>query len=103
MPKNAPKKKRRKKQRPLHSLLLAFAFTCLVFYLGITAVETAIRIGDTNEKISAAKTEYEQINKENEDTANLLRNADENDIIERIARERLGYVFPDEKIYYDVN
>lgn len=101
-----PQKKGRKKAKqakPLRSLILAFAFTCLVFYLAITAIETAIKIGDTNDKIEEAKMQYEQIQSENENTSNLLKNADEIDIVERIARERLGYVFPDEKVYYDVN
>lgn len=106
MPKNPVKRKKRKKQRqakPLRSLIVAFAFTCLVIYLAVTAIETGIKISDTNEKIKLAKSQYDAIIDDNKNTKNLLKNADENDIIERIARERLGYVFPDEKIYYDVN
>lgn len=97
------KRRRQKQPKPLRSLILAFAFTCLVVYLGVTAIETAIKIGDTNDKIELAKAEYEQIQNDNQNTSNLLKNADEIDIVERIARERLGYVFPDEKVYYDVN
>lgn len=97
------KKKKNKKNKPMQSMILAFLFTCFVVYLAVTAIETAIKIGDTNEKIANAKSEYQQIDDKNKETSNLLKNADENDIIERIARERLGYVFPDEKVYYDTN
>ena len=97
------KRKKNKKQKPLQSMILAFLFTCFIMYLLVTAIETAIKIVDTNEKIGIAKSKYEQINDENEQTSNLLKNADEKDIIERIARERLGYVFPHEKVYYDTN
>lgn len=87
----------------MRSLLVAFAFTCLAVYLAVTAIETGIKINDTNEKIKLAESKYQQIVDNNKDTENLLKNADENDIIERIARDRLGYVFPDEKVYYDVD
>lgn len=105
MPKNTPPKKKKKKKqaKPLRSMILAFAFTCLAVYLAVTAIETGIKIKDTNEKIKLAQNQYQEIEADNKDTKNLLKNADENDIIERIARERLGYVFPDEKVYYDVN
>ena len=101
--KKVKKKKSVKQGKPLRSFFVAFAFTCLAVYLLITAIETGIRIGETNDKIKIAQSEYEHIVTQNENTKNLLDNADENDIIERIARERLGYVFPDEKIYVDVN
>lgn len=97
------KRKRRRKAKPLNSFIVAFAFTALVIYLFITSFSACVKISDTEDKISAAKTQYEELNSKNEETEKLLKNADENDIIERIARERLGYVFPDEKIYYDVN
>ena len=104
MPKKKKQKKRRRTQpKPLRSILVAFAFTCLAVYLIVTAIETGIKINDTNEKIKRAESEYQQIVSENQDTKNLLNNANENDIIERIARERLGYIFPDEKVYVDVN
>ena len=97
------KRKANKQPRPLRSLILSFAFTILAVYLTVTAIETIIKIKDTNEQIRRAQSQYHSIVDENKDTTNLLKNADENDIIERIARERLGYVFPDEKVYYDVN
>ena len=105
---NQTKKKRKKKllpkkAHPLRSLLVAFAFTCLAVYLIITAIGTGIKINETNEKIKLPQSEYNKIVTENKDTQTLLKNANENDIIERIARERLGYVFPDEKVYVDVN
>lgn len=103
VPPKKKKKKKKKQGKPLRSMILAFAFTCLAVYLAVTAIETAIKIKDTNEKIQLAQTQYKQIEADNKNTKNLLENADENDIIERIARERLGYVFPDEKVYYDVN
>ena len=101
--KKKAKKKRIKQGKPLRSFLVAFAFTCLAVYLLITAIETGIRISETNDKIKIAESEYQHIVAQNKDTQNLLDNADETDIIERIARERLGYVFPDEKVYVDVN
>ena len=101
--KKQSKKTQQSRPRPLKSIALGFVLTCFAFYLAITAIETAIKINETNDKIDVAKTQYEKIVSDNEYTANLLKNADEKDIVERIARERLGYVFPDEKVFQDVN
>ena len=97
------KKKKNKKFKTGKSMILAFLLTIVLIYLSVTAIETTFKISDTSEKIDIAQAQLDTITAENENTENLLINANENDIIERIARERLGYVFPDEKVYYDVN
>ena len=97
------KKKRNKKDVSARSIILSFAIAMFIIYLIVVSINTIIKINDTNEKIKIAQSKYEQIVSNNKDTENLLKNANENDIIERIARERLGYVFPDEKVYVDVN
>ena len=97
------KKKRNKKDVSARSIIISFAIAMFIIYLIVVSINTIIKINDTNEKIKIAQSKYEQIVSNNKDTENLLKNANENDIIERIARERLGYVFPDEKVYVDVN
>ena len=96
-------KKWNKKEIPFRSIIISFAFAMFIIYLIVVSVNTVIKINETQEKINTAQSKYEQIVNANKDTENLLKNANENDIIERIARERLGYVFPDEKVYVDVN
>ena len=96
-------KKWNKKEIPFRSIIISFAFAMFIIYLIVVSVNTVIKINETQEKINTAQSKHEQIVNANKDTENLLKNANENDIIERIARERLGYVFPDEKVYVDVN
>ena len=96
-------KKWNKMEIPFRSIIISFAFAMFIIYLIVVSVNTVIKINETQEKINTAQSKYEQIVNANKDTENLLKNANENDIIERIARERLGYVFPDEKVYVDVN
>lgn len=96
-------KKWNKKEIPFRSIIISFVFAMFIIYLIVVSVNTVIKINETQEKINTAQSKYEQIVNANKDTENLLKNANENDIIERIARERLGYVFPDEKVYVDVN
>ena len=38
-----------------------------------------------------------------EELQNLLENGEESDFIERVARERLGYVYSDEEVYTDIS
>lgn len=85
------------------SFLISFGITAMIVYLGFSVVNYAMQINEVNKKLQYSQQKYSEIISENKETKNLLENAKENDIVERIARERLGYVFPDEKIYYDVN
>ena len=96
-------KKWNKKEIPFRSIIISFAFAMFIIYLIVVSVNTVIKINETQEKINTAQSKYEQIVNANKDTENLLKNANENDIIERIARERLGYVYPDEQVFIDIS
>ena len=59
---------------------------------------------DINQKrttLDALNAEYEELSADNEEINSLINETDEAKLYEHLARER-GYVYPDEKIYYDV-
>ncbi len=84
-----------------HSYILMFFIVfALLFSLGLFAW---IKL-DTKEqklKLESLNQQLEALNMENEEADYLLNEADEAQLYERLARER-GYVYADEKVYYDV-
>ncbi len=97
----AAKKKRKRRNKPWQSFLVSFAVTCLLIYLIAAALSGCVKISALNKEIAAANNTLSQIKDGNKDTKELIDSADQNDIVERIAREKLGYVMPDEKIFHD--
>ena len=84
-----------------HSYILMFFIVfALLFSLGLFAwikldtKEQKLRLDSLNRQLNA-------LNMENEEVDYLLNEADEAQLYERLARER-GYVYADEKVYYDV-
>ena len=84
-----------------HSYILMFFIVfALLFSLGLFAWIKH----DTKEqklKLDSLNRQLEALNMENEEADYLLNEADEAQLYERLARER-GYVYADEKVYYDV-
>ena len=56
----------------------------------------------SNERSEEQKQQNEEIELEIERISNLIENGDDADFIEDAARERLGFVFPNEEVYKSV-
>ena len=84
-----------------HSIILAVLFCALVCYFVATliSVQTKVRAQqDINESLSAT---HQQKLDENAELEERIKNGNEQDNIDRIAREEYGYALPDERVYYD--
>lgn len=81
-------------------ILVFFVITILCFSLGLFAWLNI----DTNAKqsqLDSLNEQLQQLQQENQEIDYLINNAEEAELYEHLARER-GYVYPDEKVYYDV-
>ncbi len=94
------KAKRRKKQK--HSFILSLALLLAVGYFVISLVSTHLEIRQKEQEAAAVQAQYEAQLAENERLQAVVDGGDESEYMERVAREKLGYVMPDEKVYYDI-
>lgn len=79
----------------LLSVFAIFCFSLIIFvWLTIDSNEKQIQLDSLNSRLAV-------IQQENQEMDYLINNADEAELYEHLARER-GYVYPDEKVYYDV-
>ena len=94
--KTAPKRVQSK------SFLLTLGIVLLVGYFVITIIGLQLKIRDANTELNQKTEAYEQQLDENERLEAIVESEDKSDYIEQVAREKLGYVMPGEKVFYDV-
>lgn len=96
--KSAPVKKRKQQK----SFILTLALVLLVGYFIITIISLQVEIRDRKEVKEQLDIEYEQILADNERLQAIVDSEDKGDYMEQIAREKLGFVMPNEKVFYDI-
>ena len=98
------KKKRpktKKRRRPGGILITVITLTVFL-YLLVSFINLQLDIGEKRASLSALKTQYAQQTAANDELSALLDKEDQNALMERVAREKRGYVYPDERVYYDI-
>ncbi len=87
----------------MKSYLFRIALLGFAIYLVINCINLQVELAGEREKLRA----QEQLNKESEfeieRLSNLIENGEDADFIESAARERLGFVFPDEVVYKNIS
>lgn len=98
MRKNKDRTKKRKT-----SFLLALGAFALAGYFAITLIQLQIEISEKKETLAQVQAQYNEKIAENEELEKVIEGGNEDEYIERIARDSLGYVKPGEKVYYDIS
>ena len=89
------------KKKKTYSTILTVAFAALVCYFVIALIGLQSDIREQKEQIADINAQADAQSADNRELDNLLNDSDLDSYVERIAREELGYVFPDERVYYD--
>ena len=84
------------------SFILTLALVLLVGYFIITIVGLQLDINERRAVLDQKTAAYEQQLADNERLQSIIDNDDKSEYIEQVAREKLGYVMPGEKVFYDV-
>lgn len=88
-------KKRRK------SLLLRLAVFSFAVYIAVVLIQQQLEIGRKKTEISSLKLQYQQqLSRDDELQRSLSENNDQ--YMESVARDTLGYARPNERIYVNV-
>lgn len=91
-------KKQRKSQK---SKLLKVAVCLFVVYIAYSIVVQQLEIRERKMTLETLQQQCVKQEAGNKEVERLLAMSDDKDYIERIAREKLGYAYPDEKVYID--
>ena len=90
-----------KDKRVSKSRLLKIAVCLFVVYIAYSIVMQQLEIRERKVALETVQQQCQQHIEENKEGARLLAMSADKDYIERIAREKLGYAYPDEKVYID--
>ncbi|MCI8497619.1 MAG: septum formation initiator family protein [Clostridiales bacterium] len=86
----------RKKKK---SILLRIALLVLFLYVVITLVQLQVQIHNNQQELLSIQQAVHAQRLENDELQQLIDSGDSDATIERIAREKFGYVRPEERVY----
>ncbi|MGN0569818.1 MAG: septum formation initiator family protein [Candidatus Fimenecus sp.] len=84
------------------SFILTLGLVLLIGYFVITFFSLRLSINERRSVLEQKNVAYQQQLAENERLKSVVESDDKSEYIEQVAREKLGYVMPGEKVFYDV-
>ena len=95
---------RRKKQQPavLPEALLRAGALLLGGYLVVGLIVNQVEISARRQELAIVQEQLENRLAQNEELTRVLESGDELELIERVARDSLGYAKPNERVFIEV-
>ncbi len=93
----------KKKKRKNKSILLRLAILGVCVYMIATLSSLWNTLSESRKQLDALNSQYEAEANDIEELKAMLAEGSESKIIEKAARERLGYVYPDEQVFIDIS
>lgn len=90
-------------KRRRSGLLIKLAVLALVIWGAVTLVQLRLDIAEAKENLAALQLERDRQKRENALSSELLAGSSDQECIEKVARDELGYVSAGEQIFYDVS
>ncbi|MBQ5330641.1 MAG: hypothetical protein J6F31_05260 [Oscillospiraceae bacterium] len=95
-------RRKMRKQRPLLTRVgLPVVLTILVAACGVSIIKNKVELEHKKQELAAIEEQAALLEAENASYQSILDEEDERRYMERIATERLGYAYPDERRFYD--
>ena len=92
-----------KKKTRSTSFILTLAIIAVIGYFVISLISLQMEKAEKEQQLAQAQTTLEQKKEHNEELQSVLEEDDDSAYIEKVARDVLGYVFPGERVYYDIS
>ncbi len=82
-------------------LLTVLVIAALILYAGVRLVRMQQKLADAERTAGELQAEVEQLEKNNAALEYAVENADDPDVLESVARDKLGLVKPDDRVFID--
>ncbi len=99
-------RKENKNPQKKHSFVSGFfklAVLCVAVWVAFSLVKLQIELSDKREMLSKLEEQKQELMISNAEKKELIEKSDQNEFIERIAREYFDFAYPDEQIYIDIS
>lgn len=100
------KKAYRKKNRRAYAAVNFIGIPVTVILIAacvISIISDKVELNEKQQELEVLKLKAEELEVENANYESILNEEDERTYMERIAIERLGYAYPDERRFYDTS
>ena len=97
------KEKRRRKKVKFSRVFSWLFVVCLLGSLLFSFIQNQVEIASKRQELEALQEQLALQLAENTELSRLLEDGTEQEIIERIARDRLGYAKPGERVFVDTS
>lgn len=97
------KKEVKKKNSSFRSRLLKIAVAFASVYLVVSFISGQIEVAAKQHQLAEITAQVEQQAEKNKELQAMMDAENEDTYIERIAREKLGYAYPNERIFVDIS
>lgn len=85
------------------SILFRIIFLLFTIYIIISFTNLQVQLIGLKSELNSKTAHYNEINLEIQEALHLLDSGNETKLIEKAARERLGYYYPDEEVHIDIS
>ena len=85
------------------SIIFRIIFLAFTVYIIISLTSLQVQLIGLKRELNSKTAHYNELNLEIEEALHLLDSGNETELIEKTARERLGYYYPDEEILIDIS
>lgn len=89
------------KEKPRKSIILRAVLLIFAIYISYTLISLEINLINSKLELKKQETIIAEKTIKVEELTRLLEEGDEKELIEKAARERLGYVYPNEQVFID--
>ena len=93
----------KKRKRNNKSILLLLMILGVCVYMIATLSGLWNTLNKSRKELDALKEQYAAEQNDIEELRAMLEDGSESKIIEKAARERLGYIYPDEQVFIDIS
>lgn len=93
----------KKKKRKNKSILLRVMILGVFIYMIATLSGLWNTLNNSRKELDALNAQYAEEQNDIEELRAMLEDGSQSKIIEKAARERLGYIYPDEQVFIDIS
>lgn len=89
-----------------HSLgkfIATVAVLCVVFFVSFHLVMLQIELSEKKAVLAKLEEQKQELMISNAEKKEMIEKSDQNEFVERIAREYFDFAYPDEQIYIDIS
>jgi len=79
------------------------AVLCIAVYIAFSLVSLQIELAEKKQTLKLLEEQRNNLMISNTEKQELIEKSDEDEFVERIAREYFGFAYPDEQVYIDIS